>query len=157
MKNKSLLDQEIAICNIHAQRLQLAIEKTTHLQPFSAQILQKLDDIDLGYLELLTNRLAKLQDSIGEKIFKLILQKLKEEVEKKSFIDILNRLEKLEILPSAEWWLKLRILRNILTHEYPDNPGFIAENLNNAVVQARKLLEFWQTLQKFIIKNNILD
>jgi hypothetical protein len=65
-------------------------------------------------------------------------------------IDKLNKLEQLELLPSATWWMDLRKLRNILTHEYPDNPAFLADNLNNAFIQVKRLLLFWESLISYI-------
>jgi uncharacterized protein with HEPN domain len=113
-----------------------------------------ISDDDFVYVELLISRLGKLQDTLGEKVFTLILTLLGETVTNKSFIDKLNKLEKLEILPSAQWWQELRQLRNILTHEYPDNPLFIAENLNKAIVQAAALLYFWENLQLYVNSMN---
>ena len=64
-------------------------------------------------------------------------------------------MEQLELLPSASWWMDLRKLRNILTHEYPDDPVFLADNLNNAFIQAKRLLAFWESLFVYI-ETNIL-
>jgi len=38
------------------------------------------------------------------------------------FIDLLNRLEKLNILDSKEQWLELRKTGNTLSHTYEDEP-----------------------------------
>jgi uncharacterized protein with HEPN domain len=44
-----------------------------------------------------------------------------ENVEKFTFVDILNRLEKAEIL-TAQTWKELRDIRNELSHNYEDDP-----------------------------------
>ena len=59
-------------------------------------------------------------------------------------------LEKLEILPDVTWWQDLRKLRNVLTHEYPDNPSYIVSNLNTAFIQAKRLLIFWESLANYV-------
>jgi len=51
---------------------------------------------------------------------------LKAEAKKKTFIDILNRLEELEIADKAEW-LKLREIRNDIAHEYSFNKDEVVE------------------------------
>ena len=61
-------------------------------------------------------RFIKIQDRMGEKLFPAVLQALMEYEESMPFIDILNRLEKLKLLPSADEWIDFRNLRNTLTH-----------------------------------------
>jgi hypothetical protein len=155
MTTIELLAYELKICLIHLDRLKLALKKTEHLYPFTENIISNIPEEDLGYLELLTARLGKLQDTLGEKVFTLILKALGEPMENKSFIDKLNKLEKLEILPSVQWWQDLRKLRNILVHEYPDNPAFIADNLNTAFIQTKRLLVFWDSLITYIEVNHL--
>jgi len=62
---------------------------------------------------------SKLQDKIGAKLLKQLLYELKE-IDNTSIpmIDVLNILEKLEILEKTQWD-NLRDIRNLLAHEYP--------------------------------------
>jgi hypothetical protein len=143
-----LLLSLVAISDIHANRLEKALAHTTHLLPFNPTCLQRLTDDELGYLEMLTSRFAKLQDSLGAKIFPLLLQLLQESRSDESALDRLYKLEKLGILPSANNWIAMRELRNAITHEYPDNPELMAANLNKTAECARQLLAFWQTLKE---------
>ncbi len=156
MNVNELLAYELKICRIHADRLNLALGKIDHLYPFTEEIVGAIPEEDLGYLELFTSRLGKLQDALGEKVFTYLLEALGESTESKSYIDKLNKLEKLGILPSVAWWQDLRKLRNILAHEYPDSPVFIADNLNTSFIQAKRLLAFWQSLVSYI-KDKKLD
>jgi len=50
----------------------------------------------------------------------------------KTFLDNLNRLEKLGIIESTETWLQLRGLRDQMVHEYIDSPEVLANALNQA-------------------------
>ena len=110
---------------------------------------------DLGYMELFTSLLGKLQYALGEKVFTSLLEILGESTDSKSYIDKLNKLEKLEILPSVAWWQDLRKLRYILVHEYPDDPTFIADNLNTAFTQTKRMLVFWDSLVAYIKDHNL--
>ena len=74
-----------------------------------------------------------------------------ESFENKPFRDILDALEKKEILSSAQWWIDMREIRNHVAHEYPDNPELMCKNLNDAIIAAGELLEYW-TFLKGIIK-----
>jgi len=62
---------------------------------------------------------SKLQDKIGAKLLKQLLYELKE-IDNTSIpmINVLNILEKLEILEKTQWD-NLRDIRNLLAHEYP--------------------------------------
>jgi len=63
---------------------------------------------------------SKLQDKIGAKLFKKVLYELKEiDTFSVPMIDVLNQLEKLEIVKETREWDELREIRNILSHEYP--------------------------------------
>jgi uncharacterized protein with HEPN domain len=71
-------------------------------------------------------------------LFPLTLEALAEPVSDKAFIDILNRLEKLEILDSAFSWVQLLKIRNDIAHEYPaslieriDGINFLFNNLES--------------------------
>lgn len=152
MNSRELLKEEMAICQIHVDRLNLAIRKIEQFYPFSEQMISAISEEYLPYFELFTARFAKLQDTLGEKAFSHLLECMGEQIAQKSFIDKLNKLEQLEILPSAAWWIELRKIRNILTHEYPDDPAFLADNLNNAFIQVKRLLLFWESLASYIEK-----
>jgi hypothetical protein len=157
MNTTELLAYELKICRIHIDRLNLALRKIEHLYPFTEETIGNIKEDDIGYLELFTTRLGKLQDSLGEKVFTLLLEAMVETVENKSFIDKLNKLEKLEIIPSVTWWQDLRKLRNVLVHEYPDNPAFIADNLNTAFIQTKRLLVFWESLTAYIEAHHLIS
>ena len=58
---------------------------------------------------------------MGERLFKHTLALLAENTRSTAFIDKLNRLEQLGALESAQIWLDLRQLRNLLAHEYANN------------------------------------
>ena len=148
MSKIEILKSQIDICNIHTSRIEKALHHINHLLPFDPNKISKLSDEELSFLELLTSRFAKLQDNIGQKIFPLMLLSMQEDVQNKSFIDILNRLEKLEIIESSDYWIKMREIRNHIAHEYPDNPELMASNLNKVVEASVELLDFWERLQE---------
>lgn len=62
------------------------------------------------------------------------------------FIDILNKLEKLRLIESAEQWKQLREIRNAIAHEYDDSPQLMAQVLNT-VFDAR--IELFAIYDKF--------
>lgn len=144
---KSMID----VCNTHKERIQMAHATLHQKSPFTAEKIGQLNQLELGMAEILINRFSKLQDTIGEKIFPNVLMLLGEDIYQKTFIDRLNMLEKLGIIDDANEWQNYREARNAATHEYPDNLGKMAENLNNVMALSQKLIAFWDKLQQLII------
>lgn len=56
---------------------------------------------------------------MGAKIFRYILEFLDEDISALPMRDILNRLERYLIIPSADEWNYIRELRNEISHDYP--------------------------------------
>ena len=96
---------------------------------------------------------SKLQDKIGSKLFKQVLYELKEiDTFSLTMIDVLHKLEMLNILDSAEQWEKLRETRNILAHEYPFDSEERIENIVLAMEGFIELQNIYTMLTKAITK-----
>ncbi len=63
-----------------------------------------------------------------------------------TFIDIVNRLEKIGILENADKWKNLRTIRNDISHQYDDEPVEMAHALNNIFTQKEELLKINQKI-----------
>lgn len=150
-----ILAGEISICDLHTGRIEMAFNHIKHLLPITADTINKVSDEELGFFELLTARFAKLQDTIGQKVFPLLLELLQEDIGNKSFLDRLNLLEKIGVLKNVDFWIELREARNSLAHEYPDQPDIIATNLNQVIAQAMELLKFYKSLKNFIMEHKL--
>jgi hypothetical protein len=149
--NVEFIKSEIDKCDMHTKRIQSALAHTQHLRPFTPQKVENFTEEEISFIELLTNRFSKLQDTIGEKIFPCLLQLLFEYEVKDSMQDRLNKLEKLEILDSVGYWAKMREMGNIISHEYPDIPDLMSKNLNAVVEYAMELMNFWVRLRGIVI------
>ena len=77
-------------------------------------------------------RFSKIQDMMGEKLFPVYLKAVEEYSPSMPLIDILNKLEKFEIMDSEADWKYFRKLRNVLTHEYPDNEDDLIQGIKEA-------------------------
>lgn len=75
---------------------------------------------------------------------------------KRKHIDKLNKLEKLQIIESAEVWKKMRNIRNILSHEYPDRPEISAEIFNRAFSYGPMLLDCLEKIKVFLKARNLI-
>ncbi len=143
------LKESLQICDIHFQRMNYALNKVNLIFPLDVDSYQNLSPDDLSYLDQLIFRFSKLQDSMGNRLFPAILENLGEDIKDKPFIDILTRLEKLNLLEDHKQWLILRETRNEVTHEYPFFTPEIIEGLNLLSNQTKILVDIWINLKEF--------
>lgn len=94
--------------------------------------------IELAFADQIIYRFSKAQDSMGAKLFKAYMLYQGDNVDK-PLLDILNTLEKLDILEVDEWF-ELREIRNEIAHDYDDNMS-MALNILNAIFIHKQELE----------------
>ncbi len=121
----------IRITKIHLERLTRTADEIIKMGELDQVDLEDFENIKT--IDTFIFRLMKLQDYMGNKLFKAFLIETGDYREDMSFIDILDKLEKLKILDSAENWIRLRKLRNKLAHEYPDELEEILEDIREAL------------------------
>ncbi len=146
---KDKLKEAILICSIHIDRIEFAYSKIDNLLPLTIEVFHDLEPETTSYIDQLIFRFSKLQDSMGNKLFPSLLTNLGEEVRAVPFIDLLNRLETLELLKASDWLL-LRETRNILSHEYPFDATDIVEGLNLLHEQLKLITSIWEKLEQYV-------
>ncbi|MEZ0344643.1 MAG: hypothetical protein ABWJ99_07600 [Caldimicrobium sp.] len=144
MKEIKLIFQEI---DKHKERLEYAKSKIEKWD-LTAELLENPEIVET--IDSFIFRFSKMQDSMGEKLFPSILILLGEDVRNKPFIDILNRLERLEFISSADEWKRLRELRNILTHTYPWEREDLLKGIKEALKVSEKLVSIYETIKEKI-------
>ncbi len=110
MKSVNELKWESAVgeCRAHERRLVGAKAHIGELLPLDADKLEELGDEACAWLDQYLYRFAKLQDAMGERLFLTSLSLLGETFGDRPFIDALNRLEALKLIPSRGWWQQQR-------------------------------------------------
>ncbi|MBW8331902.1 MAG: hypothetical protein K0M40_07770 [Prolixibacteraceae bacterium] len=148
--NLERLSASLQKCRIHLQRIQYAVSQTEKLFPLEREIYQNLDDAQIGSIDQLVFRFTKLQDELVTNTFRYVLVYLQEDILDKPFRDILNRLERLNIIDSSDTWLALRELRNDLAHEYPVMLEETIDKLNLLFVQLPVLENILITIERLV-------
>jgi hypothetical protein len=144
------LNEMIKIADIHADRIQMALNELQYYFPFDALKVNTFNREQLLLTDLLVHRFGKLQDLLGNKIIDEFLIFNEESVDNLTMLDKIHRLERLEIIENAELWKKMREARNHAAHEYPDNPALVAEYLNEIVRLSSNLLTILDNIKKRI-------
>jgi uncharacterized protein with HEPN domain len=137
-------------CDAQILRIQNAIDHLAQKLPLTKDAYEFLSDSDIAYIDQIVFRFSKLQDAIGNKIFPLGLVLLGEDIEARPFIDLLNKLEELRIIPSSSKWMEWRELRNDLTHEYPDIVEDRIHALNNLKTALSEILQVYQKIKTIV-------
>lgn len=143
----------LAECGLHAQVLAQALAEVQPLLPFDAIAVVGINPAQRRLLDQIAYRFGKLQDSLGEKVLPGLLLAAQEPVAPEAtFIEKLQRLERLGAVRSAADWKLLRELRNALAHEYPDAPELQAAWLNRLMSSIPTLLGMAQLAQAFALR-----
>ena len=142
------LKEIIYQCDMHKKRILYAKNKIDFI-PLTPQKYDYLVDEEIEHLDQLIFRFSKLQDTMGNKLFALILELKGEDIKPMSFFDRLNRLEELGFVTFDEW-IELREIRNSVAHEYFSNKYQIVDSLNNLYEASDTLLKIYDNCKNLL-------
>lgn len=148
MKKIDTFKEKLYECEKHVEKIIIAKKYLLSKVPLTIHTYINLNDIEKSFIDQLIFRFSKLQDTLGEKIFPGILLLAKEEVKKKTFLDILNRVEELEIVETKKW-LQLRETRNEIAHEYSFNIDDVVESIMRVYHAADELVAIYSNVRSF--------
>jgi DNA repair ATPase RecN len=119
--------------------------ETIYSLPIDEESYLDIKKRNIKTLDTLAYRFSKIQSILGEKVFREILEVLGYDLSDKSYIDLLQFVEKEKIIPSIIKWKELREIRNTLSHDYPEETEFVVNALN-------KIIENIDTFEKIVKK-----
>ena len=157
MGNKTLVHRTKVELNLdesykHLLRLNGAFEQLgiKYSFPIDKDSYQRIVEniYDLAFSDQIIYRFSKLQGNIEAKLFKSLLLYQGENIDK-PFLDILNSLEKIDVIDVEEWF-EIRDSRNEIAHDYEDNDSIAIEILNTIYELKNELKKILDTIQKMI-------
>ena len=149
-ENRNKLTEAVQLCTIHSERMHFAGEKVKDHFPLDKEKYKQLQPEELSFMDQLIFRFSKLQDSMGGKLFPAILENLGEDIRELPFIDRLAKLEKLNVIGSADEWMMLRETRNIVTYEFPFVTDEMIEGLNLLGKHQQLILDILEQVKDFV-------
>ena len=106
-------------------------------------------------LDAFVARFARVQDTAGDKLLPVLLQRIGEPVG--SALDNLDRAARLGLLTAtSETWMAARSLRNRMVHDYIRNATLLAEALNAAHAAIPMLLGFVEACAVYARERQLL-
>ncbi len=152
MKNIELFET-LETCKIHLKRAKYNHQK---LQKIKIDQTLFVDEEKIMVVDAFMLRFIKLQDVMGYKLFKHLLNALGDYKPDMSMIDILDKLEKLNLLSSSDEWMSYRKKRNELTHEYPNEEKNTLEGINLAIAQFSRIEAILLKIENYVQKHKLV-
>ena len=149
-----MLKETIATAYLHFNR---ANDNYQEILTYEMDIEIYEDKEKIKTIDAFIFRFIKLQDFMGDKLFKELLKKIGEYKDNMALIDILDKLEKLGIIDQADRWLDFRFIRNKLTHEYPDNEEDVIVGIKLALLYFIEMETVLQSVMKYIETKKLLQ
>jgi predicted nucleotidyltransferase len=134
------LEKILKECDKHLQRINEAYSDMTHFMLLNAVKYENLSKQEVQAIDQYLFRFSKLQDAMGEKLFKLFLARFEENIEKLPFLDVLNKIEKQLDMAFTNEWQNLRKIRNQLAHEYEED-AIEMSNMINLIYAKKEVIE----------------
>ena len=147
-----VIGRTLWICDRHALRLEWVMGEVKSLFPLDAKVFENLAPAEVAYMDQFGTRFSKLQDAVGAKLFPQVLDLVGEQGALNTFIDKLNRLEKIGAIDNAAQWPLFREMRNAFAQDYPENNELNAETLNRAMPLASELLMVYRNTRDFALR-----
>lgn len=148
-----MLKESVDTSRLHYNR---AKDNYDEIVQFPVDITLYDDKEKIKTIDAFIFRFIKLQDFMGDKLFKELLKRVGEYKDSMSLIDVLDKLEKLEVIDDSDKWIDFRVLRNKLTHEYPDNKDDVIDGIKLAVEQFSEMKIILEDIIKYIDKKGLV-
>jgi hypothetical protein len=137
-----MLRQSVARVSKQAEHLSYSLSRLDPSDP--------LDDLDiLERYEALTARFSRLQDTLIGPFRTIAIIEL-EDRKAERIPDLLNLMEKRDIVPSASEWPAMRRLRNAIAHEYWDNVEELRELFTLVMNYSKALIDTAANLHPYV-------
>lgn len=140
---------------LHMNRAKSAISEIENWPSLSSDLFKDFEKIKT--IDTFIYRFIKLQDMMGDKLFKIFLDEIGEYKDNMSLLDVLDKLERFDIINNAYDWIEYRTLRNKLTHEYPNNEDDVLEGISLAISVFKDIEVIFNNIVEYRNKKNLRD
>lgn len=148
-----MISEIIEKVNLHKDRAKSALLEIRGWGKFDSEVFEDFEKIKT--IDTFIYRFIKLQDMMGDKLFKVFLDEIGEFKDNMSLLDVLDKLEKFNIIDDAYSWMEYRNLRNKLTHEYPNNEQDIVDGIYLAIESFEKIEIIVDNIIEYKNKKNL--
>lgn len=150
-----MMNDIISKVKLHMSRAKLAKnEINSFKETLNVEVFEDFEKVKT--IDTFIYRFIKLQDMMGDKLFRIFLDSIGEYKDNMSLLDVLDKLEKLGLIDDSNEWMVYRNLRNKLTHEYPSNEDEVIEGILLAIEAYEKIESIYESIVKYMNDRDIL-
>ena len=152
MKNIAL-KESLEIAKLHLARAKFSYEQFSQIK-LDKKIFQ--DSAKVQIIDAFMLRFIKLQDIMGFKLFKNLLEATGSYRDDMSMLDVLDKLEKLKLISSSDEWFSYRRQRNQITHEYPSGEESTLDGIKIAIAHFSKMEKILLDIEKYVEQRKLI-
>jgi len=134
------LEKILNECDKHLQRINEAYGDMSAFMPLTAAKYANLSKDEAQAIDQYLYRFSRLQDTMGEKLFRVLLSRFEENTDKLPFLDVIKKMEKYVAIDITNEWLDLRKIGNQSAHDDEDDAIEIA-NILNLIYAKKEVIE----------------
>lgn len=149
-KESAILLASVTACEQRIGKLRYSLEKSRHIFPMNAAQISTLSDEEQESVDALILRYSQSVAIIQNQIFRGIANVEQESLAEKSNRDRALLMEKLGVIRSADEFGIAVILRNKLSHHYPEDTQDQIERLNLIAKKADFVIMTFENILAFL-------
>ena len=149
-KELGILQRNVEACSQRIAKLNYSVNKNRGIFPLDASTVTSLTDEQEESIDALILRYAQTVSMIQDHIFRGIAYAEQEDLSDKSNRDKVLLMEKLGAIRSADEFGTAAVLRNKLSHHYPEDVGQRIDRLNLVVQEADFVIDTFQGIIVFL-------
>lgn len=151
-KIEQTIESAIKEKDMHLQRIKRSKQLLKEYFPLTVASFQSLSEEQIEHIDQFIYRFSKIQDSMGTRLLPAIYSCLEGEERPMPFLDMLNRLEQLQVIEDIGQWQFFRNLSNNLAHAYPESLSQTVDTLNILFDEIEALESMYSRIREIWMK-----
>lgn len=154
-KQRAILQSSLVACAQRVDKLRQSLQRTREMFPLTMELAAGMTDAREESIDALILRYSQCVSMLQDQIFRGIAYLEQEDIGDKSNRDKALLMEKLGAIQSAEAFGTAALLRNKLTHHYPDQSKLQLEQINLVVAESHLIIEVFESVTRYLERKGL--
>jgi hypothetical protein len=146
------LNESLATAKLHLKRAKYYFNQLKKIK-INSELFE--DEEKIKTIDAFILRFIKLQDFMGRKLFKTLLEATGDYQDSMSMIDVLDKLEKMKLIPDSDKWNDYKKNKNDLTDEYPESENNLLSGINIALQQLPEIEKILLDVENYVVEKKL--
>jgi hypothetical protein len=152
---RAILHSSLVACAQRVDKLRQSLQRTQELLPLPMELAARMTDAQEESFDALILRYSQCASMLQDQVFRGIAYLEQEDIGDKSNRDKALLMEKLGAIKSAETFGTAALLRNKLTHHYPDQSKLQLEQINLVVAESHVIVEVFESVRRYLERKGL--